>query len=131
MAPDAENTPGGKGQNGMKGKSMYKTGTMILAVAMSATAFSAAPALGQDRERTSVEAPNYPRGAERRRVEGYAVVQYTVAPDGTVENPTVIEAEPEGVFDRAVLHAIEGWSYAPAEASTEGVIQRFDFSLDS
>jgi protein TonB len=113
----------------MKGKSMYKTGTMILAVAMSAMAFSAAPAFAQDRERTSVAAPDYPRGAERRGVEGYAVVQYTVTPDGTVENPTVVEAQPEGVFDRAVLHAIEAWSYAPASASTEGLTQRFDFSL--
>lgn len=108
---------------------MYKTGTMILAVAMSAMAFSAAPAFAQDRERTSVEAPDYPRGAERRGVEGYAVVQYTVTPDGAVENPTVVEAQPEGVFDRAVLSAIEGWSYAPAEAATEGLVQRFDFNL--
>lgn len=108
---------------------MYKTGTMILAVAMSAMAFSATPALAQDRERTSVEAPEYPRGAERRGVEGYAVVQYTVTPDGTIENPTVVEASPEGVFDRAVLHAIEAWSYAPAAAATEGLTQRFDFNL--
>lgn len=108
---------------------MYKTGTMILAVAMSAMAFSAAPALAQDRERTSVEAPDYPRGAERRGVEGYAVVQYTVTPEGAVENPTVVDASPAGVFDRAVLSAIEAWSYAPAAAATEGLTQRFDFNL--
>lgn len=109
---------------------MNKTGTMILAAAMTAMAFSAAPALAQeDRERTSVEAPEYPRGAERRGIEGYAVVEYTVAPDGTVANATVVEASPEGVFDRAVLRAIEGWSYAPAAAATEGMQQRFDFNL--
>ena len=49
--------------------------------------------------------------------------------DGAVENATVVEANPEGVFDRAVLRAIEGWAYAPASASTEGVQQRFDFNL--
>lgn len=108
---------------------MFKTGTMILTVAMTAMAFSAAPAFAQDRERTSVEAPDYPRGAERRGVEGYAVVQYTVTPEGTVENPTVVEAQPEGVFDRAVLSAIEGWSYAPAAVATEGLTTRFDFNL--
>lgn len=108
---------------------MYKTGTMILAVAMTAMTFSAAPAFAQDRERTSVAAPEYPRGAQRRGVEGYAVVEYTVSPDGAVENPTVVEASPAGVFDRAVIHAIEAWSYAPAEASSEGLTQRFDFNL--
>ncbi len=113
----------------MKGKSMNKTGTMILAAAMSAMAFSAAPALAQDRERTEVEAPEYPRGAERRGIEGYAVVEYTVNAEGSIENATVVEADPEGVFDRAVLRAIEGWSYAPAAAATEGMQQRFDFNL--
>ena len=110
--------------------SMNKTGTMILAAAMSAMAFTAAPALAQDdRERTEVEAPEYPRGAERRGIEGYAVVQYTVTPEGTVADATVVEASPEGVFDRAVLRAIEGWSYSPAAAATEGMEQRFDFNL--
>ena len=114
----------------MKGnKSMKKTGTMIMAAAMTAMAFAATPALAQDRERTTVEAPEYPRGAERRGIEGYAVVEYTVAPDGTIQNPTVVEANPEGVFDRAVIRAIEGWAYAPASAATEGMQQRFDFNL--
>ncbi|WP_339333461.1 energy transducer TonB [uncultured Maricaulis sp.] len=110
---------------------MKKTGTMILAAAMSAMAFTAVPALAQDqeRERTAVEAPEYPRGAERRGIEGYAVVEYTVAEDGTVAEATVVEAQPEGVFDRAVMRAIEGWSYAPAASATTGVQQRFDFSL--
>ena len=110
--------------------SMNKTGTMFLAAAMTAMAFTAAPALAQDdRERTQVEAPEYPRGAERRGIEGYAVVEYTVSAEGTVENATVVEASPEGVFDRAVLRAIEGWAYAPAASASEGVQQRFDFNL--
>lgn len=109
---------------------MSKTGTMILAVAMSAMAFATAPTLAQEeRQRTAVEAPEYPRGAERRGIEGYAVVEYTVTAEGTVENATVVEANPEGVFDRAVLRAIEGWNYAPAATATEGVQQRFDFNL--
>ena len=108
---------------------MKTTGKIILAAAMAVAPFTAAPALAQDRERTDVEAPSYPRGAERRGVEGYAVVEYTVSASGDVENPTVVESEPEGVFDRAVLRAIEEWAYAPADAATEGVRQRFDFSL--
>ena len=108
---------------------MKKTGTMFLAAVMSTMAFAATPALAQDRERTAVEAPEYPRGAERRGIEGYAVVEYTVSEDGTVAEAVVVEAEPEGVFDRAVLRAIEGWQYAPAPAATAGMQQRFDFNL--
>ena len=110
--------------------SMKKTGTMIMAAAMTAMAFAAAPAMAQEeRERTGVEAPEYPRGAERRGIEGYAVVEYTVTPDGQVTDVSVVEADPEGVFDRAVERAIEGWSYAPAAAATAGMQQRFDFNL--
>lgn len=109
---------------------MKTTGKIILAAAMSALAFTAAPAaFAQDRERTSVEAPEYPRGAERRGVEGYAVVEYTVTAEGEIANATVVDANPAGVFDRAVLRAIEGWAYAPASAETPGMQQRFDFSL--
>lgn len=109
---------------------MKTTGKIILAAAMTALAFTAAPAaLAQDRERTSVAAPEYPRGAERRGIEGYAVVEYTVAADGSIQAATVVEADPAGVFDRAVLRAIEGWAYAPAAAETPGMTQRFDFSL--
>jgi protein TonB len=114
----------------MKGMSMKTTGQIILAAAMTAMAFAAAPAMAQDeRERTEVQAPQYPRGAERRGVEGYAVVEYTVSPEGVVENVSVVDADPEGVFDRAVVRAIEGWAYAPAADPTEGMQQRFDFDL--
>ncbi len=108
---------------------MKTTGIMFMAAAMTAMSFAAAPAMAQDRERTAVEAPSYPRGAERRGIEGYAVVEYTVNEAGEVTNPTVVEANPEGVFDRAVLRAIEGWAYAPAATATDGMQQRFDFNL--
>ena len=108
---------------------MKTTGKIILMAAMSALTFATAPAVAQDRERTNVEAPSYPRGAERREIEGYAVVEYTVSAEGVVENVVVVEGQPEGVFDRAVTRAIVGWAFAPAATATEGMQQRFDFSL--
>jgi protein TonB len=115
----------------MKGMSMKTTVKIFIAAAMTAMGFAATPAMAQetDRERTAVEAPAYPRGAERRGIEGYAIVQYTISPDGVVENVSVVEADPNGVFDRAVTRAIEGWAYAPDSEATEGVQQRFDFGL--
>ncbi len=100
-----------------------------MAAAMTAMSFTAVPALAQDRERTSVEAPEYPRGAERRNVEGFAVVQYTVSPEGDVVDAEVVESSPEGIWDRSVIRAINAWAYAPATEATEGMTQRFDFNL--
>jgi len=108
---------------------MKTTVKYFLAAAMTAMTFASAPAVAQDRERTNIEAPSYPRGAERRNIEGYAVVEYTVTAEGSIENVVVVEGEPEGVFDRAVTRAIEGWAYAPAATATEGMQQRFDFNL--
>lgn len=109
---------------------MNKTGKMILAAAMTAMAFSAAPAMAQDdRERTQVEAPEYPRGAERRGIEGSVRIEYSIAASGEVVNARVVEAEPAGVFDRAALAAIESWRYAPAADQTDGHSRELEFRL--
>ncbi|MBR9824698.1 MAG: energy transducer TonB [Alphaproteobacteria bacterium] len=108
---------------------MKKTGMVLLAAAMTAMSFAAAPAMAQDRERTAAAAPDYPRGAERRNVEGYAVVQYNVTPEGAVADAQVIESQPEGIWDRSVLRAINEWGYAASTETTEGMTQRFDFNL--
>ena len=108
---------------------MKTTGIMFMAAAMTAMSFTAVPALAQDRERTSVEAPEYPRGAERRNVEGFAVVQYTVSPEGDVVDAEVVESSPEGIWDRSVIRAINASAYAPANEATEGMTERFDFKL--
>ncbi|ASP39290.1 protein TonB [Bacterioplanes sanyensis] len=58
-------------------------------------------------------APNYPRRAAQRGIEGYVVVEFTVTKLGTVSNPRVIEAEPKGIFDRAALKAAAKFKYKP------------------
>lgn len=81
-----------------------------------------------ERELVEVEAPEYPRGAERRQLEGYVTVRYNVTPEGQVADIEVVEATPEGVFERAVLRAMEAWRYAPAAEATP-LERRFDFQL--
>ena len=58
-------------------------------------------------------APNYPRRAAAKGIEGYVVVEFTVTALGTVENPRVIEADPQGVFDREALAAVSKFKYKP------------------
>jgi len=82
-------------------------------------------------ERETVErvAPEYPRGAERRGIEGRVVVAYAIDENGQVIDAQVVESTPEGVFDRAAINAIESWRYAPASARTDGHSQTLNFEL--
>lgn len=91
---------------------------------MGGTAFAQAA----EPELVEVAAPEYPRGAERRELEGYVTVRYNVTETGEVANVEVVEQTPEGIFDRAVLRALEDWRYAPGSVTT-GVEKRFDFNL--
>jgi len=58
-------------------------------------------------------APNYPRRAAQRGIEGYVVIEFTVSKLGTVENPVVIEAAPPNIFDREALAAVKKFKYKP------------------
>lgn len=80
--------------------------------------------------------PTYPRRAQERGIEGYAVVELTVSADGTV-NPdsiTVIEAEPKGYFEREAKKAASKFKYKPKIVNGEpqavsGVTYHFTFSF--
>src|SRR5690606_40416663 len=57
--------------------------------------------------------PQYPPRAASRGVEGWVIVQFTITETGAVKDPTVVEAEPEGIFDEAALRSIVRWRYSP------------------
>lgn len=66
--------------------------------------------------------PQYPRRAQERGIEGYAIVELTVAADGTVptESIIVIEADPKGYFERAAIKAAQKFKYKPKIINGEG-----------
>ncbi|AZU03248.1 TonB family protein [Glycocaulis alkaliphilus] len=102
----------------------------VCMAAVLASGLFVAPALAMnERETVTVVAPEYPRGAERRNLEGAVSVRYNVTPEGQVADVEIVEATPAGVFDRAVLRALEQWQYAPADETTEGVEQVFNFAF--
>ena len=104
--------------------------TGVFTAAFVAAGLCAAPSFASDeRELVEAEAPQFPRAAERRGIEGHVVVRYNVAPDGAVADVEVVEATPAGVFERAVMRAMEGWRYAASAEVTEGVERRFDFQF--
>lgn len=78
-------------------------------------------------------APNYPIQAARNQTSGYAVVEFTVSPDGSVENPHIIESSPRRVFDTAAMEAVRQSKFKPALKDGEPVAstlrRRIDFKF--
>ena len=100
----------------------------LMAIAAMGASLATGSALAQEPELVEVAAPEYPRGAERRELEGYVQVRYNVNENGEVADVEVVEASPAGIFDRSVMRALEDWRYEAGVAVT-GVEKRFDFNL--
>lgn len=57
--------------------------------------------------------PRYPMAARKRHVTGKVLVKFLVDPAGHVRLPQVVEAQPEGVFEPAVIQAVSAWEFSP------------------
>jgi protein TonB len=57
--------------------------------------------------------PDYPARAQQRGIEGWVLVEFTITPSGTVQEPKVLDADPKGIFDDAALKSIARWKYNP------------------
>jgi periplasmic protein TonB len=78
-------------------------------------------------------APQYPRNAQRDRIEGFVVMEVTINPDGTVRSARPIKAQPRGVFETAAMQSILKWKFKPKVVDGKGVeskgIQQIDFKM--
>jgi protein TonB len=72
--------------------------------------------------------PDYPLAARRDGVEGWVVLNLTVAADGHVADAAVTDAEPRDAFEAAALVAVRQWRYSAGDAPTE-VRERLVFKL--
>ncbi|WP_262694239.1 energy transducer TonB [Kordiimonas aquimaris] len=82
--------------------------------------------------------PAYPTRAAERGIEGYVVVELTVAADGTVAEDSVIvvEAAPKGYFEREAIKAARKFKYKPkvidgVAQPVAGVRYSFSFNLSN
>ncbi len=80
-------------------------------------------------------APQYPRRALSRGIEGYAIVEYTVTKRGTVKDAFIVEAKPEGTFDKAAIKSALRYKYKPRVVDGEpievsGVRTKITFELE-
>jgi protein TonB len=58
-------------------------------------------------------APQYPRRALQKGIEGHVTVEFTVTALGTVIDPKVIDANPPNIFNRAAMNAAKKFKYKP------------------
>lgn len=84
------------------------------------------------RARTKPE-PTYPPRALVRRTEGFVIVEFIIDETGKVGNITIVESQPEGLFNRAAERAARRWKFDPGTHKGKPVStrmrQRFDFEL--
>ena len=79
--------------------------------------------------------PQYPRRAQTRGKEGYAVVEVIITTTGGVRDPKMIEEFPEGWgFGRAALKAADKLKYNPRVVDgvgqeVTGVLYKFSFQM--
>ena len=66
-------------------------------------------------------APQYPRRAAAKGIEGYVILEFTVTKLGTFTNPVVIEADPPGYFDSAATKAVMRFKYKPTIINGEAI----------
>ena len=72
-------------------------------------------------ERNYAKPPSFPRKALRLGREGYVVVEFDVDTDGAVLDPYVVEATPQGVFERSAIKAVRKWVYIPPSFNGQSV----------
>lgn len=77
--------------------------------------------------------PRYPRRLKKRRIQGHVIVEFTIDTSGRVTEPKIVESQPSGAFDKAVLKSIKRWKFQPKHSNGLAIAvrtrQRIEFKL--
>ncbi len=75
----------------------------------------------------------YPPRAKAKGIKGYVLLSLLIGVTGEIEQITVVESFPAGIFDNAALHGVGQWKFAPAmyqgQAVRSWARQRIRFDL--
>lgn len=74
--------------------------------------------------RTNYVAPRYPRSAQRRNINGWVDIGFTVTATGSVTDLEIIDSMPGAVFDDAATEAVEQWRFEPVVEDGRAVAKR-------
>lgn len=68
--------------------------------------------------------PVYPARAEKKKIEGWVDVEFTVAENGRVKDASVRTASISGVFEESALKAVSDWRFKPVLRDAKPVAVR-------
>ena len=79
--------------------------------------------------------PEFPQEAALKGIEGWVLLRFDITEQGSVENISVVDASPRGMFEKKAREAIRKWKYAPrmSNGSAVRVVGRevqIDFKLE-
>ncbi|MCE5242219.1 MAG: TonB family protein [Desulfobacteraceae bacterium] len=57
--------------------------------------------------------PRFPEAARKLGITGKVVVKFLVKTDGRVARPSILEAQPPGLFEQSVLDTLDKWCFKP------------------
>lgn len=77
----------------------------------------------------SMDAPRYPREAYLDGTEGQVTVEFTILPDGSVEDVEIVAETPRGVFGRDAVRAVRRWTFQPMPSQVR-LQHTIDFTMD-
>ena len=106
-------------------KSKLLSAAAVLGLSIAASGVSASPVSPKVINSTEIRAvsqeiPRYPYRARLNQMEGSVLVEFTVAPDGSVVEPSVSEST-SPIFNNAVLNVIENWKFEPVVEGEQAV----------
>lgn len=67
--------------------------------------------------------PIYPKNAKRIGLEGYVKVALKVDATGAIQEIKIVEASPQGVFEKSVKKALRRWKFRPKTVDGRAVAQ--------
>jgi TonB family protein len=73
---------------------------------------------------------DYPPAALAGNIQGYAIVEFMLNPNGSASTPTVVESSPHGTFDNAALSAMKRASFSTTELADPKKPQRARFKIN-
>ena len=74
--------------------------------------------------------PQYPPAALSQQIEGYVELTFIVTTTGTVREPMVLDARPQGMFEHAALAAVARWRFRPVTEAGQPIAARVNLRVD-
>ena len=74
--------------------------------------------------------PQYPSRALLKQVEGFVVIEFTIARDGSTKDLQITKASPPRIFNKAVLRAVRRWRYDPQIVDGKPVERRSSITIN-